>query len=110
MINNCSCAENPALNSLQSFTFFVPQITGKFNHKDAVEKLDSQMVSLQQNSVSFAAKSQSVERKKVEAIQTSPDVPVEDIEDMIECFENTAATSTKNDSKSVTKADEKTEK
>ena len=93
-------------------SFFVfSQISRKFNQKDAVEKLDTQMVSLQQSSVSFAPKSQTVDRKKVDAIQPSPDCPVEQIEEMIDCFESAAAaTTTDTDSKSEIKVDEKTEK
>ena len=69
------------------------------------------MVSLQQSSVSFAPKSQTVDRKKVDAIQPSPDCPVEQIEEMIDCFESAAAaTTTDTDSKSEIKVDEKTEK
>jgi hypothetical protein len=58
-----------------------------------VEKLDSQMVSLQQNAVSFAANVKSTERKKIEAVQSGQDFPTEKIDEMIDSF-TSAATST----------------
>ena len=48
------------------------------------------MVTLQQSGVSFAKKgSAPEEKKKVEAVQLQPDVPAEDIEDMIVGFSET---------------------
>ena len=66
------------------------QIARKFDQKTAVEKIDFQM---QQNGVSLSGQSQQPpqEKKKVEAVQTKPDVPLKDIEDMIECFKEASA-------------------
>ena len=65
-------------------------IARKFDQKAAVEKIDFQM---QQNGVSLSGQSQQPpqEKKKVEAVQTKPDVPFKDIEDMIECFKEASA-------------------
>ena len=50
------------------------------------------MVTLQQSGISFAKKASAPEEKrKVEALQLKPDVPAEDIEDMIVGFSETKA-------------------
>lgn len=69
------------------------QIARKFDQKTAVEKIDFQMKQMQQNGVSLSGQSQQPpqEKKKVEAVQTKPDVPLKDIEDMIECFKEASA-------------------
>jgi|APCry1669189472_1035225.scaffolds.fasta_scaffold279855_1 DNA-binding protein YbaB len=59
------------------------------------------MAVLQQSGVSFSGQGLVPEdKKKVESLQIKPDVPAEDIEDMIECF-NEATASAEEESKNV---------
>ena len=63
--------------------------------------MDSQIAVLQQSGVSFSGQGLIPDdKKKVEALQLKPDVPAEDIEDMIECF-NEATASAKEESKNI---------
>jgi hypothetical protein len=86
-----------------SFLYFCfVQIPWKFNQKDAIAKLDSQMVSLQQNAISFSGKSiDDKKSKKIEPFRPKSDVPSEDIDAMIVSFKDAATDHQQEEAKSV---------
>jgi hypothetical protein len=68
------------------------QLVRKSDAKDSIEKLDSQMSALQKSGVSFSGKSPApADKKKVVAVAVKPDVPPEDIENMIDSFTEATA-------------------